>query len=173
MSDGTERTDDPFAGIAALAEPVRRDLYRYVVAQPTPVTREDAATGTGVPLHTAKFHLDKLVDEGLLEFEFARPEGRGGPGAGRPAKRYRRSTRELSVSVPERHYELAGRLLARAITEAEARRVKVGDALARGARDAGHELGRRARTRATSARRRHLRDAASETLVEFGFEPRR
>src|SRR6266545_876983 len=102
-------SDDDFdaqvAGVAALDEPVRRALYRYVVAQPGLVSRDQAAEGTGVPRHVAKFHLDKLEDDGLLEVEFRRPAGRGGPGAGRPAKLYRRSPRELAVSLPERRYE--------------------------------------------------------------------
>ena len=88
------------AGVAALAEPVRRDLYRYVVAQPDAVSRDQASAGVGVPRHTAKFHLDRLVDEGLLDTEFRRLTGRQGPGAGRPTKLYRRSGREVSVTRP-------------------------------------------------------------------------
>src|SRR3954447_8578270 len=90
------------SGIATLAEPVRRDLYWYVVSQPDPVGRDQAAAGVGVPRPTAKFHLDKLVEEGLLEAESRRLSGRVGPGAGRPAKVYKRSDRQLSVTVPER-----------------------------------------------------------------------
>src|SRR3954447_11249276 len=106
--------DAQVIGIAALAEPIRRALYRFVVAQPGPVNRDEAAAGSGVARHVAKFHLDKLVEDGLLEVTYARPAGRGGPGAGRPAKLYRRSPLELAVSLPPREYELAGRLLARA-----------------------------------------------------------
>src|SRR6266545_3639861 len=97
-------SDDDFdaqvAGVAALDEPVRRALYRYGVAQPGLVSRDQAAEGTGVPRHVAKFHLDKLAEGGLLEVEFRRPAGRGGPGAGRPTKLYRRSSRELWVRRP-------------------------------------------------------------------------
>ena len=75
--------------MAALAEPVRRDLYLFVVAQPEPVSRDQASEGVGVARHTAKFHLDKLVEEGLLVTEFRRLTGRRGPGAGRPTKLYR------------------------------------------------------------------------------------
>jgi len=64
MSDDFARR---VAGVAALAEEVRRDLYLYVVAEPEPVSRDQAAAGVGVPRHTAKFHLDRLVEEGLLE----------------------------------------------------------------------------------------------------------
>src|SRR6476661_2902690 len=119
---GAGRMDDEgfasrVAGVAVLAEPLRLDLYRYVVAQPEPVSREQAAEGVGVPRHTAKFHLDRLVEEGLLDTEFQRLSGRRGPGAGRPAKLYRRSGRELSVTLPARRYDLAGQLLAQAIDD--------------------------------------------------------
>ena len=104
-------TDDDFATrvsrLSALAEPARRALYRYVAAQPGPVSRDQAGEGVGVPRHTAKFHLDKLVEEGLLTTEFRRLTGRSGPGAGRPTKLYRPSSDEVAVSVPERHYDLA------------------------------------------------------------------
>ena len=82
------------AAVAALAEPARRALYAFVSGQDEPVSREQAAAGAGVARHVAKFHLDKLVEDGLLDFEFRRPPGRRGPGAGRPAKVYRRSERE-------------------------------------------------------------------------------
>src|SRR3954454_17966465 len=111
--------DAQVAGIAALGEPVRRALYRFVVGEPEPVNREQAAAGAGVARHVAKFHLDKLVEDGLLDVDYARPPGRGGPGAGRPAKVYRRSGRQLTVSLPPREYELAGRLLARAVADAQ------------------------------------------------------
>src|SRR6266516_1417784 len=78
--------DAQVRGVAALAEPMRRALYRYVVDQPRPVSRDQAADGVGVSRHVAKFHLDKLQDEGLLEVEYRRPPGRGGPGAGRAAQ---------------------------------------------------------------------------------------
>ena len=106
------------ASIACLAEPTRQALYLYVRAQASAVSRDDAAAGVGVPRHGAKFHLDRLVDDGLLEAEYRRRSGRGGPGAGRPAKLYRRASREVAVMLPERRYELAGQLMARAITDA-------------------------------------------------------
>jgi predicted ArsR family transcriptional regulator len=101
--------------VGALADPVRRALYRFVSDQEEAVSREQAAEGVEVPKHTAKFHLDRLVDEGLLVTEFRRLTGRTGPGAGRPAKLYRRSVREVSVSLPHRRYDLAAEVLADAI----------------------------------------------------------
>jgi predicted ArsR family transcriptional regulator len=166
--------DERVTGIAALGEPVRRTLYLYVVAQADPVNRDQAAAGAGVARHVAKFHLDKLVEDGLLEVEFRRPSGRRGPGAGRPAKFYRRSAREVSVSLPERHYELAGRLLARAIVEAERDGVPVGDALRDAARAAGRQLGEQARAQAGArAGRPALLAATTNALTDCGYEPRR
>ncbi len=68
------------AGIGALADPVRRQLYRFVCAQPGLVSRDQAADAVGIPHHQAKFHLDRLTAEGLLESEYARLTGRSGPG---------------------------------------------------------------------------------------------
>ena len=86
--------------VGALAEPHRRALYDYVVAQRTWVSREQAAAaldlGRGVTAH----HLDRLEDEGLLESEHRRLNDRRGPGAGRPAKVYRRTSAEISVNLP-------------------------------------------------------------------------
>lgn len=159
-------------GIASLGEPVRRALYRYVVAQPAAVSRDQASAGVGVPRHTAKFHLDKLVVDGLLEIEFRRPPGRSGPGAGRPAKHYRRAAGEVAVSLPERHYELAGRLLAQAVTDAGQRGVPVADALQKAARDAGVALGRAARRDLGSRpSQRALTAAACAVLEDVGYEP--
>jgi len=106
---------DVFSAIGALADPVRRRLYRYVVASDAGVGREEAAREVGVAPHTARFHLDKLVEEGLLDVEQRRLTGRTGPGAGRPAKIYRRSGAEVAVSLPEREYDLVGQVLAAAV----------------------------------------------------------
>jgi predicted ArsR family transcriptional regulator len=165
------------SGIGALAEPARRALYEFVVAQPEPVGRERAAAGVGVALHTAKFHLDRLVDEGLLEVEFRRLTGRSGPGAGRPAKLYRRSARQVSVSLPERRYDLAGRILAAAVDRAGRAHVPVEEAVRESAEAAGRRLGEAA------AREAGVEGAASEAaaseavrttalLTAHGYEPR-
>jgi predicted ArsR family transcriptional regulator len=115
-------TDDGFetrvSKVGALADPIRRALYHFVAYQPGAVSRDQAATGIDIPRHTAKFHLDKLVDEGLLVTEFRRLTGRTGPGAGRPAKLYRRARKEVNVTLPRRRYDLAGHVLADAAARA-------------------------------------------------------
>ena len=92
------------AGIGALADPVRRQLYQFACAQPAPVSRDQAADAVGIPHHQAKFHLDRLTAEGLLETGYARLTGRSGPGAGRTSKLYRRAHRDIAVSLPQREY---------------------------------------------------------------------
>lgn len=106
---------DAFSAIGALADPLRRRLYAVVAGRDEGIGREEAAREVGVPPHTARFHLDKLVEEGLLDVDHRRLSGRSGPGAGRPAKIYRRSGTEVAVSLPERGYDLVGRVFAAAV----------------------------------------------------------
>ena len=165
--------DAQLASVAALGDPIRRLLYRFVIAQGEPVSRDQAAAGVDVARHIAKFHLDRLESDGLLASEFRRPEGRGGPGAGRPAKLYRRSTRQIDVSLPERRYDLAGRVMAQAITAAEHSGTPVTDALRQAASAAGRELGTYARHAAGArASQAALVEAVTEVLAEQGYEPR-
>lgn len=115
-SDATEE-DQALTALASLAEPLRRSLYEFVVAAREPVGRDEAAEAAGVTRQVAAYHLDKMIDEGLLVAEFRRLTGREGPGAGRPAKLYRRSDRAHEISIPPRRYELAARILLEAVTE--------------------------------------------------------
>jgi predicted ArsR family transcriptional regulator len=156
------------SGVGALAEPARRALYLYVVAQPEPVSRDQAAAGAGLPRHTAKFHLDKLVADGLLDTGYRRLSGRRGPGAGRPTKLYRRSGRQVAVTLPPRHYDLAGQILAAAVEDAARDGVPVLQAVQRAAaaqrpRDDG--------SAAASGDAAALDDIAA-VLDAHGYEPR-
>ncbi|MGY4771674.1 helix-turn-helix transcriptional regulator [Kribbella sp. CWNU-51] len=147
--------------VAALEEPTRRRLYEYVVGRPEPVSRDDAAAALELPRTTAAFHLDKLTEEGLLATCYERRTGRTGPGAGRPAKLYHRSDREIEISLPERQYAVAGRLLAAAVADAETTGSSPRDAVNRRAREYGEALGRAAGGA-----------PLTEILAAHGFEPR-
>lgn len=155
------------SGVGSLAEPTRRALYLYVAAQPDAVGREEAAGAVGVPAHTAKFHLDRLVEEGLLDVEYRRLTGRSGPGAGRPAKLYRRSAREFSVSLPGRRYDLAGDVLAAAVDRAG----RTGVPVAQAVRDVAGETGRQIAAAADVGEGSDL-DRTAEVLGRYGYEPR-
>ena len=162
-------TEDAFARrvtkLGALADPVRRALYRFVAEQPDAVSRDQAADGVEVPRHTAKFHLDRLVDEGLLVAEFRRLTGRTGPGAGRPAKVYRRSRKEVTVSVPSRRYDLAGQVLADAVE-----RSLGGTPMAQAVVEAADNAGRIV-VHAAGAVPPDLEGVAA-VLETYGFDPR-
>jgi predicted ArsR family transcriptional regulator len=153
------------AVLSGLGDPVRRRLYEYVAGCSRPVARDDAARAAGIGRPLAAYHLDKLVRLGLLTASYQRPPGRGGPGAGRPAKVYARARTEFAVSVPPRDYELLARLLAEAV-ESDPDGAAVA-ALLRSARRFGTELGHRAE-RTPGASPRQLMLAA---LREHGFEP--
>ncbi len=100
---------------AALGEPTRRRLYNYMLRQPGPVSRDEAAAALSLSRSTAGFHLGRLVEQRLLDSGYQHLTGRSGPGAGRPAKLYRRSSRQVKVSLPQRCYEPTGRLLSNAL----------------------------------------------------------
>jgi predicted ArsR family transcriptional regulator len=166
VDDGLERDA---AGIGALADPVRLELYRFVCTQPGPVSREQAADAVGIPHHQAKFHLDRLAAEGLLESDYARLTGRSGPGAGRTSKVYRRARRDIAVSLPQREYELAGRLMAQAIAQSAITGEPVVEVLNRVAQDYGQTIAatQRPPVDAAAALERTVR-----VLSKYGYEPR-
>lgn len=164
--------DRDLMGIGALADPVRRELYRFVASQPVPVSRDEAAAATGIARHQAKFHLDRLEADGLLESDYARLTGRSGPGAGRPSKRYQRSPHEIAVSLPPRAYELAGRLMADAIAESAQTGTPAVQVLHRLARDYGRDIGTAAAEGRPPADAATALELATDVLVEHGYEPR-
>jgi predicted ArsR family transcriptional regulator len=101
--------------LGSLADPTRMSLYEFVARSDGAVGRDEAAAALGIARQTAAYHLDRLAADGLVEVDFVRRTGRTGPGAGRPAKLYRRSEHELEVTVPPRRYLLAARVLLGAI----------------------------------------------------------
>ena len=160
--------------LGALEDELRRSLYLFVREAGEPVTREAAADATGISRKLAAFHLDKLVDRGLLTFHYARPPGRGGRGAGRPAKVYEPSDRQIDVSIPERRYDLLGGVLLRAL-RSKARNEPGERAAERAAHDTGVEIGQQERRRLGLSRPGPERAiaATSTILEERGYEPYR
>ncbi|HEY6013858.1 MAG TPA: helix-turn-helix domain-containing protein [Candidatus Limnocylindrales bacterium] len=157
--------------VALLEEPVRRALYEWVVRDGGAVSRDQAAAGVGVSRALAAFHLDRLVEGGLLSPEYRRLSGRTGPGAGRPAKLYRRGPRQVTVSLPDRSYEVAALLFADTI---EGTQGEIPPAPLRvAARGLGRSAGARARKEAgPRPTRKRLRAGLMAALRERGYEPR-
>lgn len=153
--------DEAVATVASLGDPSRRAIYEYVVAQDRPVSRDESACAVGLSRATAAFHLDRLVRDGLLDAEFRRLGRRQGPGAGRPSKLYRRSDRDIAVSLPPRDYNLAAQLLATAVSEAGTAGEPATAVLLRVARAHGQRAGAGAQT-----------GSLGEALARIGYEPR-
>ncbi len=155
------------AAIAALNEPTRRQLYAHVVGRDEPVDRDGAASAVGVRRSVAAFHLDRLAELGLLDVEYRRPPGRRGPGAGRPTKYYRRATGEVSLAIPERHYEVAAELLAQAVEASLGGGTSAADALREVSAARGREIGRQTPEISSSVTVR-----LGAALSSQGYEPR-
>jgi predicted ArsR family transcriptional regulator len=154
--------DATLAAIGLLDEPVRRELYDWVVAQARPAGREEAANALGITLALATFHLDRLAAGGLLDAGYQRLSGRTGPGAGRPARVYWRADHDFAITLPERRYERVAQLFASALET-------LGDGsapppLAEAARRMGEELGSESRRRAPEGR-------LMSALEAGGYEP--
>jgi len=127
----------------------------------------------GVSHHVARFQLERLADAGLLDVEFRRPQGRGGPGAGHPTKLYRAAARQFSFNLPARCYQLAGLITSRALARSMEAGASVDDALDHAAAEAGRAMadavqGKRKRR----VSQRAALDAAIECLEHHGFRPR-
>jgi predicted ArsR family transcriptional regulator len=157
------------AAVAALADPLRRALYEYVVAQDHEVSRDEAAAAVGIERGLAAFHLDRMVREGVLEASYSRLGAKPGRGGGRPSKLYRRGPTQVSISLPQREYELAARLLLRAVAGTSPAAQRTLEDTARGT---GEALGRQARAAAGPRRRRdQVREGLVDQLRDHGFEP--
>jgi len=153
--------------VGALHDQGRRALYAYVSRQRHDVSRDEAAGAVVMSRGLASFHLDRLVRAGLLEVSYRRLSGRQGPGAGRPSKLYRRTDRQISVSVPERRYELLAQLFAGSLQAAGGGRIK--SRLLGAARRFGQALAATSRSQRPAGRGSDR--ALRELLDGLGAEP--
>lgn len=150
--------------IGLLQDPARRGLYAFVVAQGREVSRNEAAEAVGLQRTLAAFHLDRLATAGLLDVTYRRLTQRSGPGAGRPAKLYRRPAAERAVSLPPRNYARAANVFAEAIERSGSEATLYAIARERGAA-AGRAL-----AESTGSRSPTLGDLRGD-LAERGYEP--
>ena len=142
---------DPAAAIravAALADSVRQQLYDYVRAARTPVSREQAAEATGISRKLAAFHLDKLVGIGLLRVHPA-PAGRRA--VGRSPKLYAPAEVDIAVSIPERQHGLLAAILVDAV-QAQRADEPARDSALRAARERGRAVAAAERARLRTGR---------------------
>src|SRR5829696_9994510 len=162
--------DQQLTGLAGLGDPIRRALYRYVADRGVPISREEAAQAAGISRPLAAYHLDKLVDDGLLEPRYHHRGGRRGPGAGRPTKHYVRANRQIELSLPARDYAALAELLAGAVEADPSGDSKA--ALNRAAASPGADLGAEAATRAVpEGDPDQVLAAVRQTLATRGYGP--
>ena len=152
-----DNLDADLDALGSLTDPTRRRLYVFVTRSSEPVGRDEAADALDIPRQTAAYHLDRLAEEGLVDVEFLRRSGRTGPGAGRPAKLYKRTDRDHEVSLPPRRYGLAARILLEAVSLGAVKRKD----LTAAARRIGAELGEEGLDQA-------LRETGYDPVIEEG-----
>ena len=158
--------------MAALDDDLRRRMYTYCRQAAHPVTRDEAAAHVGISRKLAAFHLDKLVDAGLLRAHYTQVGGIRR--VGRAPKVYEPTDDPVRITIPERRHDLLADLLLQAVVEerpdepAAAGAVRVG-------RDRGTELGaeERARGRLRRLGAERALTVAQAVLSRHGFEPHR
>jgi predicted ArsR family transcriptional regulator len=152
-----DNLDADLGAVGSLSDPTRRRLYVFVTRSKTAVGRDEAADALGIPRQTAAYHLDRLAEEGLVDVEFLRRSGKSGPGAGRPAKLYKRTDRDHEVSLPPRRYGLAARILLEVVSTGAIKRKD----LVAAAHRIGAEMGEVGLDQA-------LRDTGYDPVIEEG-----
>ena len=167
----TEGESSHIAAISALDDGLRSQLYGFVRRCDHPVTRDEAATEAGISRKLAAFHLDKLVELGLLRAEYRRHAGLFRT-PGRAPKVYSPSNAEIGVTIPPRRYEFVAEILVQGVERAEpghpAREVVLQVAAERGEAQGKAIRGQRSLGRVGAERAITL---TREILEETGFEP--
>jgi predicted ArsR family transcriptional regulator len=161
---GTDAT--AWQAVGALTEPTRRRVFDTLRAAGAPLTRDDVAQATGISRKLAAFHCDQLAAAGLVTVDFARPPGRTGPGAGRPAKRYAVRPDDVAVSIPQRRYDVVARILATAVSAAGQQ--SAASVALEVAEAEGEAIGARGRSEPPAS---DAFQAVSDVLADLGYEP--
>ncbi|MEW2611318.1 helix-turn-helix domain-containing protein [Streptomyces sp. NPDC047880] len=156
--------------VSALSEDSRRRMFAFIRRARRPVTRDEAAASVGISRKLAAFHLDKLVDAGLLRAHYASPEGTRK--VGRQPKVYEPTDAQITVNIPDRRHELLADLLLDAVLTERADENAVQAAM-RAARQRGLEMGEAARRETRPGRLGPERGLTTcEGLLEqYGYEP--
>ncbi len=120
---------------SSLGDPTRRAIYITVRESSEPLTTSIIASLFDLHPNVARHHLDRLTDDGYLRVVSTRP-GKTGPGAGRPAKSYEATEKEVSVHFAPQRFEMLVELLMRVLDQISA------EDLATVAEEIGREYGR-------------------------------
>jgi predicted ArsR family transcriptional regulator len=145
-------------------------MFEFIRRQRRPVTRDQAADEVGISRKLAAFHLDKLVDAGLLTVAAAAEPRR----VGRAPKAYTASTTEVRVSIPDRQHDVLATILLDAVLTQTPGETGT-DAALRVARERGAASGRQGRAALSGSRLGAERalTASEPMLTQHGYEPDR
>lgn len=172
MAPSGEPPGDAVVAVAVLADELRHGMYEFIRRARRPVSRDEAAAAVGISRKLAAFHLDKLVDAGLLR---ARIEPAGGVRkVGRRPKVYEPTDAHIRVSIPPRRPDLLADILVDAVLSEGEGETAV-EAAMRTAHERGRSLGteERDRTRPGRLGTERTLTATQDVLTGYGFEPDR
>ncbi|MFN2388362.1 MAG: helix-turn-helix transcriptional regulator [Actinomycetota bacterium] len=164
----TARLDRTLDRLGLLHEPVRRRIYLFVRAAGSPVSRDEVAHDAGISRKLAAFHLEKLLDGGLVVARFARRAG--DKPVGRKPKLYEPSPAPLQVSIPERRYDLIAAVLVDAVRYPGPGETAE-DAAYRLARRRGARLGKQIKQHTAAAMGGPALARGAGVLEKHGFDP--
>ncbi len=99
---------------SALGDPTRRAIYIAVRESPEPLTSSSIAALFEIHPNVARHHLDILATEGYIRESAHRPKGAG---AGRPAKVYEATSKEVTVHFAPRRFEMLTEMLFQVLDE--------------------------------------------------------
>jgi len=100
---------------SSLGDPTRRAIYIAVRESADPMTTSKVAGLFGIHPNVARHHLDRLAEDGYLRVSHERKAG--GPGAGRPAKTFESTNKEVSVHFAPRRFEMLTEMLFQVLEE--------------------------------------------------------
>lgn len=158
--------------VASLTDDLRRGMYAFIRRVRRPVTRDEAAAEVGISRKLAAFHLDKLVEAGLLRASY------DAVGAirkvGRAPKVYETADADIQIAIPARQHGLLADILLDAVLAAGLDE-NARQATMRIARQRGEDLGASEREQARPGRLGAERalTVAEAVLAQYGFEPTR
>src|SRR6266545_2540251 len=162
--------DSAIRAVAALEDPSRRRMYAFIRQARHPVTRDEAAASIGISRKLAAFHLDKLVEAGVLRAHFAPPGGIRK--VGRTPKVYEPAELDIKISIPQRQHDLLADILLDAVLapDHDPRAAAI-----HAAETHGHDAGtaERQQSRPGKLGPERALTLASGVLEQHGFEPAR
>lgn len=116
ISSASRQLSDSISDLtSALGDPTRRAVYIAIRESTGSMSTAGIAELFDIHPNVARHHLDKLAGDGYLDVTHRRPNGRTGPGAGRPAKYYAVSSKQIDVHFPTHRHDVLSDMLVRII----------------------------------------------------------